>query len=1133
MEDPANSFELSLEQRDTAKLLNGLLGQAIAARYEDFCRLSSGACALNVSKPMAAHALRELDSMLRNVLAIPMGAVPVEDGGFQEQLEAARKQLKAIEFDDHAIERAITALEPRLKHKAQIQKICTQLGLAGDGDIATKWIALTTNVGTAHSRSFHRSLKVDDDFWTNFQQPFDTVIRAVVVALQRRYTVLMRRAETLACSTSYKDAVKAFAKEIPGAMPLQWHFFQNLKTGDWLPHLIKAGLITEPLAPLESGGERKNFGTWPLGHYLQRMAKAPEASTRQHVIRALHLVSGSSHPDILDQGLVILAALPPGEAAALADIAVAWMKRDARPLYSQAPNSLVKHLAEANGAEAAMIVARELLRLWGNSGKVESHYSQHMYEHHLPILMPALVTACGRDALQLVIDLLHQAETIAGRSSYSHLSSQSIAHSNTPPYDIADALMTAVRVTAETLVKNRVVPLRDVVRMLTDVPAKIFVRMSLHLLSLDPASAPEEATDSLLDKGLITENWCNTEYAALAVAWYPSLTPEIQAEILRIVDAVPDEYLEWWTARFEEQQKVTPTPEDVQRFRIGCVTELLWKWRTVLPPDRQEALVKSGDPDAWHRGMMASDESPLKTADFADRPVAQVVVFLKDWQPEPEPSRQTVTALAQELRTAVVANPKEYSASADQFAGLKPIYVRRLVEGLQQAAANQNAVNWSAILKLIAFIYTTSHEQIDPATLSAGDDQSWSWARKAASELLLTGLRLGDGGIPPEHAESVRSLVATSLALTPSLIDVDDFDNKVESHPYFTAQQTSRGIAVELCILLVRWLNMKIEQDGSTPRAAFAAQPEIARTLEAQLADRSPGGRIPRAIMGRYLQILHYNDASWLRMQMPALFPADDHDLSDAAWHSHITNDGGPIPDLMPELLDCYLEEATRLATNTDTTNGGDQHFRQERFATYLMVLVLHGAIPEPLLEQFELHASASLRRHAMWFLGNEVSKPPTMMPDDVRARGLAYWERRMTAAKAATNRSDYVEELGTISHWCFHDAVDELWLSDQLLAMLEIRLLPGYVYGTVEWLEKLATRQVDRAVEVLWSLIRCEDVEHWNYMTDQAHIRFVLSEGRDKGTPETVARVREAISYLATVGGSGFMDLEPPPPDP
>ena len=117
------------------------------------------------------------------------------------------------------------------------------------------------------------------------------------------------------------------------------------------------------------------------------------------------------------------------------------------------------------------------------------------------------------------------------------------------------------------------------------------------------------------------------------------------------------------------------------------------------------------------------------------------------------------------------------------------------------------------------------------------------------------------------------------------------------------------------------------------------------------------------------------------------------------------------------------------------------------------------------------------------------------------------------------------------ISHWCFHGVVDELWLSDQLLAMFEIGLAPRNGHGTVEWLEKLATHHVDRAVEVLWSLIRYPGVERWTYISNQDPIRFVLGEGRAKGTPETVARVREAVSYLATVGRSDFMDLEPPAP--
>ena len=76
MQDPVSSFELSSEQRDTRNLLHELLGQSIAARYEDFCRLSAGAFALNVSEPIAAHALREMESMLRGILEVPMEAFP-------------------------------------------------------------------------------------------------------------------------------------------------------------------------------------------------------------------------------------------------------------------------------------------------------------------------------------------------------------------------------------------------------------------------------------------------------------------------------------------------------------------------------------------------------------------------------------------------------------------------------------------------------------------------------------------------------------------------------------------------------------------------------------------------------------------------------------------------------------------------------------------------------------------------------------------------------------------------------------------------------------------------------------------------------------------------------------------------
>ena len=143
MEDPANTFDLSLEQRDNATLLRDLLGQAVAARYEDFCRLSTGAFALNVSAPMAAHALCELESTLRQILELPMDALPKEHPGFQEKSRRARKFLAELQFDQPAIDRAIESLKPRITHKAQVLKIVTRLGFDPQSDIANSWAKLT------------------------------------------------------------------------------------------------------------------------------------------------------------------------------------------------------------------------------------------------------------------------------------------------------------------------------------------------------------------------------------------------------------------------------------------------------------------------------------------------------------------------------------------------------------------------------------------------------------------------------------------------------------------------------------------------------------------------------------------------------------------------------------------------------------------------------------------------------------------------------------------------------------------------------------------------------------------------------------------------------------------------------
>jgi hypothetical protein len=402
MEQPVNAFDLSPEQQHTLALLQRLLGKAIADRYADFCRLSAEAFDINVSRPIAAHALRELDSVLRRVLEVPMDAKATDDQNDADKIAKATRNLTALGFDEAAIQRASRALKPRFSHKNQIRKIVERLGLAPDGDVANCWVSICDSFGKAHQRSFHHSLKIDAEFRTLYQQPFDMVIRAVAIALQGKYVSLMHRVEELVAMPNRAQAVALFANEIQGALPLQWHFFQKLQTGDWLPHLAREKLLGEPLADSEEGAtEGMRFRQWPAGNYLLRMAQSSNAATRKAVVEALRNVASSKHPDIHHDGMEVLAALPPDESAQLSDLAVSWLTPEERFSFLQAPETLLKKLANAAQKEAALRVARALLQIWDQNGEIVSLYGRHMYEHHLPSMVAPLTKRlrCERHAV--------------------------------------------------------------------------------------------------------------------------------------------------------------------------------------------------------------------------------------------------------------------------------------------------------------------------------------------------------------------------------------------------------------------------------------------------------------------------------------------------------------------------------------------------------------------------------------------------------------------------------------------------------------------------------------------------------------------------------------------------------------
>jgi hypothetical protein len=121
--------------------------------------------------------LRELESLVRQILAAPLETTPTPSAEALAQVEAAEKQLQILGFDKNKIDAALDKLRPRPSHNEQIEAIVTRLGLAADGDIAQAWKKLTGAHGKAHGRAFYNSLTVDETFRADWQVPLDTVMR--------------------------------------------------------------------------------------------------------------------------------------------------------------------------------------------------------------------------------------------------------------------------------------------------------------------------------------------------------------------------------------------------------------------------------------------------------------------------------------------------------------------------------------------------------------------------------------------------------------------------------------------------------------------------------------------------------------------------------------------------------------------------------------------------------------------------------------------------------------------------------------------------------------------------------------------------------------------------------------------
>lgn len=1123
---------VSVEQQETARLLDRLLGSTFADRYLDFCRLASGSTGLRVSRPLAAHALRELDSSLRQSLKVPFELSPPVTAATVERAPAARTMLLELGYDEDRIQKAIDALNPVSTHQIEILSIVKRLDMAPDGDVAKTWIRLCRTFGKAHERSFHRTLTVDDKFRDEFQRPFDTVLRAAMLGLQRQYSALTQRVEQIAAMTDVIHALSLYEKEIPNALPLQWLFFGRLQGPAWLAPLKAHGLLAPPVESMLAASEGElRLRSWPQGAYLLRMAASPDSDTRARVGAALSDCALTDNRDVIRTGFEILAAIPAAESAPLADIAANWLDTDIQRTLAGTPERYLKNLAEAGARDAALRFAQAFFTIVNQGGAITTRFDRYLYEHALLQLVAPLAACCGMDALTLFSDLLDQVaviEKFSGSHDFSDMTLQSITDERDAQGDIYSALILAVRKTAEIAAAEQG-GLPAVAALLSQHRPKIFRRIALHIVAQHPERAPEFAQLLLTDPDLIESDYARAEYSLLARTWFPHLLPQVRSEILDTVDSIPEKYRGFWKQRFKEQRGREPSLADEQDYENHTLYELCWQWRDVLPADRQERMIKAATKahdalDSRHALLTEADANTLSISEITARPIEDLLQTILAYRPPNDASHQTVSPLSDALRTAAEQAPERFGEAAQRFAVIPPFYIAAILQGLSDAARNKKALPWKAVLPLILQVFNHLSVQEGPTVQDDERDQ-WRASVLAAAQLLASGLRRGVQGFEYTAVDTLHAAVLAALNADPKWSKSGDDVQDITPDTFVTAQRTIRGCAVELCLLFIWWSNIHGQSPfAGAPGQAFEVMKEFSGALANELRDTSDRGVIPRAVLGRYLSWIYHFGKNWLLAQIDKLLPPDNPVLREATWNAHLVHDQHPILESILELDACYIGEISAL---TAFRKQDRAEHRRTRLAGRLLGFYLSGtdeARAIRLLEPFWANAPASLRCQVLWLACQELRRKD--LSSEIRQRVLAYWDMRLNRAEVSSDREPFRLELCSIGQWFQFSEIDSNWLMDELLRMLSLGFAPSMSYVVLERLSNIAADQIDRAVEVLTKLLTSEKIDKSFFFASSGPIRNVLTRGKASGNPETVKTVDELVSFLASHGVHEYLDV-------
>ena len=1131
-------FENEQQERIHRRL--GLIGEGAQAFYRDASRMMARPTKESTSH-LVGHLFREIESSVRKVLE-PL---------LQARTATGKKTGKANE-----------------DHKVSIRAVLCVLEIPESDHVAALWLSLADDNSDyrLHAAAHRDNLMAPRPVTEKVRQEWrkvETLLDHILEKFEEHYLKTHDYIDSLLNSGKDRNwTIEEFSQHCPHNQVTLGYFFGRLDSADYIDPLVAKGYLKNPPPPQEVENSI-TLPFWPESQYLARVAaQAPDKVLE--VILAMEETSNSRvHSDLLDA----LCAIPAVTAAKAKDRVVPWIESTSYLWFPDSFARLIVHMAEEGETSAALHIARSLLALHQASNGVSdeetedafpvrrepvARYGNWEYREAIKKIVRPLTAAAGMDALALFCDLLDEAATFCLRPTLDGGQSllffdwptaieehEQNQHRDSPK----DTLLFAVRDTAELLMDTKGKEVLDFMRARKCV---LFQRIEMHLRGRWP-ELDVNGTANLLSNPAIFESVdLRHELYHLLRAVFGRISSSAQNVYYdHIEHGFPEDwYVRWRT----EEDKKTPEKDNVERAR-RC-----WQYKKLLPIEpyltsdwraRFEAL-REEFPEPEHPDFpiymgpveFVEHKSPKGRDELASMSNHDLVTYLREFEPTDSPFFESFAGLRTEIEVLVFSDPGRYAAEAERLSGLRPTFVRAILEGIRRSVKEGQGLQpdcWPSVLGLCAWVVRQAQDAPTGEEKYGLRGTAWRSLRRTITDLLGGAFDRQTNSIPWTLRESAWAVL---LPLTDDSDPSPDRElDRAGFEPAMLAVNAVRSMAIRMVIQYALWVRRHTEkrnagEETGAPKG-FDVMPEVREVLDRHLDPKQDASLAVRSVYGEYFPLLACLDEDWGREHLTFVFPREPEYLAlrEVAWTSCVTFiRGGSRPDVFEMLEVDYLWAINKIGSWTNVSLRMANP--DEKLAEHLAVFYWYGEIElgdaATVLGAFYAKAPALLRGHIIHFLGEQLQDKTLVLEPEVRSRLENLWLSRIENVRASQDRTADAKELEGFGLWFANRKFDDAWAMQQLKDAVALAGTLDLDHFVMMKLAEAADRFPLDAVECVRYMVEAaaRTGPAWTFLRWEKSAKKILWSAVKSEKPEAKKAAKALANKLGALGQTGYRDI-------